>query len=89
MAKLREALSGESSDDLQFTGCDNGQFASWGIKPGDGLPSRFHQGPSQIDDLYIVDVGDQTVVLDMVSDPKIAASTKAELDAMLASVKFD
>jgi len=78
-----------SSDDLQFTGCDNGQFASWGIKPGDGLPSRFQQGPSQIDDLYIVDVGDQTVVLDVVSDPKIAASTKAELDAMLASVKFN
>ena len=78
-----------TSDDLQFTGCDNGQFASWAVLPGDGLPSRFHQGPSQIDDLYIVDVKGKTVVLDLVSDPKITSSDKAELEGMLASVKFD
>lgn len=76
-------------DDREFTGCDDGQFASWAMKGGDGLPSRFHQGPSQIDTLYLVDVGNRTIVFDMISSPGIAASDQAALDAMLASVKFD
>lgn len=82
----QEVTGPESGD---FTGCDEGRFASWGLVGGDGSPSRYQQGPSQIDDLYIVDVGNRTVVLDMVSGPDIAASDKAELDAMLASIKFD
>jgi hypothetical protein len=76
-------------DDLSFTGCDEGQFASWAMIGGDGLPSRFHQAPSQTDTLYLVDVGSRTIVFDMISEPAIAASDQAELDAMLASVKFD
>jgi hypothetical protein len=78
-----------ADDDRVFTGCDGGRFASWGLKNGDGEPSRYQQGPSQIDTLYIVDVGNRTIVLDMVSGPDIAASDQAELDAMLASVTFD
>ena len=77
------------ADDRAFTGCDDGLFASWGLKSGGGEPSRYQQGPSQIDTLYIVDVGDRTIVFDMVSGPDIAASDQAELDAMLASVAFD
>ena len=76
-------------DDRVFTGCDDGRFASWGSKGGDGEPSRYHQGPSQVDTLYIVDVGDRTIVFDMVSGPDIAASDQAELDAMLASTTFN
>ena len=76
-------------DDQTFTGCDDGQFASWGLKGGNGDPSRYHQGQSQIDTLFIVDVGSRTVVFDMVSSPDIAASDQAQLDAMLASVKFE
>jgi hypothetical protein len=78
-----------SEDARTFTGCDDGQFASWGLKDGSGEPSRYHQGPSQIDTLHIVDVGNRTIVFDMVSGPDISDSDKAELDAMLASVEFD
>jgi hypothetical protein len=77
------------ADDRAFTGCDDGRFASWGLKDGGGEPSRYQQGPSQIDTLSIVDVGNRTIVFDMVSGPDIAASDQAELDAMLASVTFD
>jgi hypothetical protein len=77
------------ADNIVFTGCDDGQFASWGLKSGGGQPSRYQQGPSQIDTLYIVDVGDRTVVLDMVTGPDISASDQAELEAMLESVEFD
>lgn len=83
-----QAVTG-GEDDRVFTGCDEGRFASWGLKSGGGQPSRYHQGPSQIDTLYIVDVGSRTIVFDMVSGPDIAASDQAELDAMLASVKFN
>ncbi len=82
-----QAVTG-GADGRLFTGCDDGKFASWGIKDGNGEPSRYHQGPSQIDTLYLVDVGNRTVVLDIVSGPDIAASDQAELDAMLASVTF-
>lgn len=83
-----QAITG-SADSGVFTGCDDGRFATWGLKSGGGEPSRYQQSPSQIDTLYLVDVGNRTVVLDMVSGPDIAASDQAELDAMLASVKFD
>lgn len=78
-----------TADDGVFTGCDDGRFATWGLKNGGGEPSRYQQGPSQIDTLYIVDVGSRTIVFDMVSGPDISASDQAELDAMLASVKIN
>ncbi len=73
--------------DNAFTGCDDGRFATWGLK-GDSQPSRYQQRPSQIDTLFVVDVGDRTIVIDMVSSPDIAASDQAELDAMLASLQL-
>lgn len=66
-----------------FTGCDDGEFRSWSLADGG---ARHHQGAGQIDDLYFVDVEGHTVVFDVVSGPRIEASDKAELDAMLASV---
>jgi hypothetical protein len=77
----------DSGDNKAFTGCDDAQFATWGLKGGSG-PSRYQQGPSQIDTLSIVDVGGRTYVLDMVTEPGIPASDQAELDAMLASIKL-
>ena len=75
-------------DNNAFTGCDNAQFATWGLKNGGGEPSRYQQGPSQIDTLFLVDVGDRTYVIDMVTDAGISASDQAQIDAMLASLKF-
>lgn len=68
-----------------FEGCDEGQFRSW----GDANGGRFHQGPSQVDDLYLVDVDGHTVVFDMISSPDITPTNQAALDAMLASVRIE
>ena len=75
------------TDDLLFTGCDDSVFASWTLKSQDS-PARFAQVPGQVDDLYIVDVGDKMILFDRVSEPTTDAAVNAELDAMLASVKF-
>jgi hypothetical protein len=53
-------------EDIDFSTsseCDEDNFASYGIAGGTG-PSRYHQGPGQIDQLWILDVDGATVVLD-------------------------
>jgi hypothetical protein len=75
----------EAGGEHAFTGCDGGEFRSltttqdW---------TRNHQGASQIDDFYIVDVGSHTVVFDVASGPGIGAADMAALEAMVASVKI-
>ena len=41
-------------DGANFAACDQATFGSWGQGLGD--PDRFHQGPGQIDKLWILDV---------------------------------
>ncbi|MEO5704285.1 MAG: hypothetical protein ABIZ52_01780 [Candidatus Limnocylindrales bacterium] len=72
-------------EDHVFAGCDGGEFRSYTDGVGE---ARYHQGASQIDDFYLLDVGSGTVVFDVVSGPDTPASDKAELDAMLASVRI-
>ena len=64
-----------------FSRCDNAEFRSF--------EGRHHQGASQIDDYYFVDVGDRTINFDLVSGPDIPPTDMAELEAMLASIKID
>lgn len=71
----------QSDGDADFVDCDAGEYRSF-----DG---RYHQGLSQIDDFYIIDVGTRTIVFDVFSFPDTAASDLAELEAMLASVEID
>ena len=70
-----------------FVGCDQGQFISWG-SASDPLDGRYHQAPGQIDDLYLLDIDGRTYVFDVISGPDISASDKADLEAMLASLKI-
>lgn len=71
----------QSDGDLTFVDCDAGEYRSF-----DG---RHHQGLSQIDDFYFVDVGSRTLVFDIFSFPGSPASAVPELEAMLASVEID
>ena len=48
-------------DDADFATCDQELFASWGTRDED--PSRYHQGPGQIDKLWILDVDGHLVVI--------------------------
>ena len=70
----------QPTDANGFTGCDEGEFKT--------DAGRFHQAPGQIDDFYLVDLGDGTFAFDVVSGPDIPAADKADLEAMVASARI-
>ena len=67
-----------------FVDCDNHQFRSW----GPDVMSRYHQGPGQIDQVWVVDVNGTLVVIDGAWYPGTSAADRAELDAILGSLRF-
>lgn len=72
--------------DATFVDCDQGQFRSWTTAEGG---DRYHQRLSQIDDIYIVDVGSRTVVFDVGYFPETTATQRDALDAMVGSIRID
>jgi hypothetical protein len=75
-------------DDLVEADCDEGNFASYGVT-GDAGPSRYHQGPSQIDELWILDVDGVITVLDAMYRPDTPAELIDELRAVAESAAFE
>ncbi|MEK6190769.1 MAG: hypothetical protein AABM41_00430 [Chloroflexota bacterium] len=78
-------------DDAVFSECDDRTFASW-AGGGDSLstgPSRYHQGPGQIDELWILDVDGQLIVMDANYYAETPAEDLAELHAILESMTFE
>jgi hypothetical protein len=67
-------------DDIDFADCDEGEFRSW--------LGRFHQGPGQIDSVYILDVNGVRQVLIAHHMPGVTAAELAEQQAVLESVDF-
>lgn len=66
----------------EFSDCDQGKFASWGVAGED--PARWHQGPGQIDELWILDVDGVLVVIDTAH---YAGTPTADLDELRAIVE--
>jgi hypothetical protein len=73
-------------DDADFTQCDDGLFSSWGSRDED--PSRYHQGPGQIDKLWIVDVDGHLVVIDGAYYAGTPQDVVDEMDAIVESATF-
>jgi hypothetical protein len=67
--------------DINFANCDAGEFRSW-----DG---RYQQGPGQIDQLYILDVGGQRLVIDTFYMPGTSEADRAERQAIVNSIQLD
>jgi hypothetical protein len=79
-------------DDAVFSDCDRGMFGSWGyVLNGtvDPTPSRYHQGPGQIDELWIVDVDGMVTVIDAGHYEGTPAEDVAELHAIVDSITFE
>ena len=76
-------------EDAVFNGCDGGKFGSWQMAAvaTDG-PERYHQGPGQIDELVILDVGGKLMVFDAAYYKGTPAGTVAEIHAILDSMTF-
>ncbi|HJP71680.1 MAG TPA: hypothetical protein VJ975_08180 [Candidatus Limnocylindria bacterium] len=77
-------------DDADFGGCDLGQFCSIARESvaREGGCQRFHQGPGQIDKLWIVDVDGVPVIIDAAWYDETPPEHVAELEAIVASTTF-
>jgi hypothetical protein len=72
--------------DVDFADCDESRFASWGV-PGED-PARWHQGPGQIDNVWILDVDGNLVVIDWAHYPETTQDVVDEVTAIVESATF-
>lgn len=75
-------------DSVVLSKCDQGYFGSW----DDGVettPSRYHQGPGQIDEVLILDVDGKLMVFDAAYYEGTSAADLAEMRAILDSMTFN
>lgn len=70
-----------------FKDCDQDTFASYG-EAGRSEPSRFHQGPGQVDELWILDVDGAFAVIDAMYRPTTPAELIEEMRAIAESATF-
>jgi hypothetical protein len=74
-------------DDAVFSECEGGEFVSYGTQ-ADAL-TRYHQGPGQIDELWILDVDGAFVIIDAMYRPDTPPALVEELRAIAKSATFD
>jgi hypothetical protein len=75
-------------NDAEFADCDQGNFASYG-EAGRSEPSRHHQGPGQVDELWVLDVDGAIVILDAMHRPNTPAGLIEELRGIAESATFE
>ena len=68
------------------TDCDEATYASYGHAGAD--PSRTHQGPGQIDELWILNVNGAVTILDAMYRPDTPAALIDEMRAIAESADF-
>jgi hypothetical protein len=74
----------------EFGDCDEDAFVFYGIEAGDGTePYRNAQGPGQIDELWILDVGGWIVIIDAAYGPATPAELVEELRNLAESATFE
>ena len=72
--------------DINFADCDLGIFGTW-TETGSIEPSRYSQGPGQVEDVYIIDVDGVRLVLDASWFPDQATPDElAELASVISSM---
>jgi hypothetical protein len=78
-------------DDAVFSECDQLKFGSWApasAPPAEG-PYRYHQGPGQIDELWILDVNGTLVTIDAAYYAGTPQEHVADLRAIVDSMTFE
>lgn len=71
-----------------FKDCDQDTFASYG-EAGRSEPSRYHQGPGQVDQLWIIDVDGAFVIIDAMWRSDTPATLIDEMRAIAESATFE
>jgi hypothetical protein len=77
--------------DMDFSKCDadgdEHHFESW---TGKGWAhNRYHQGPGQVDRLWILDIDGSRIVIDAFSMPSASAEEREELLNVVQSIRFE
>lgn len=70
-----------------FADCDQNTFASYG-EAGRSEPSRFHQGPGQVDEFWILDVDGAIVVIDAMYRLDTSTALIEEMRSIAESATF-
>jgi hypothetical protein len=74
-------------DDAVFSECEGGEFVSYGTQ-AEAL-TRYHQGPGQIDELWILDVDGAIVIMDAMYRPDTPPALLEEMRTLAESATFD
>jgi hypothetical protein len=74
-------------DDIDFADCDGGRFMSWSYPNGQN--ARYHQGPGQRDDVYILDVNGTRVVIGVAYYPDLPQADLDELQSIVQSLRIN
>ena len=75
-------------DDAVFSQCDQGYFGSWG-GPAEPTPYRYHQGPGQIDEVWVLDVDGVLTVIDTAYYAGTPVEHVEEMRAIVESATFE
>jgi hypothetical protein len=81
-----KAITLHVPDDAMPGECEQGEFVSYGT--ADDPLARYHQGPGQIDELWIVDVDGATLIIDAMYRQDTPAALVGEMRAIAESVTF-
>ena len=80
-------------DEAVFSECEAGEqgpeFGTYQLEAVQDRPSRFHQGPGQIDDFWIVDVEGSIVIIDGMYRSDTPLETIDEMRALAQSATFE
>jgi hypothetical protein len=82
-----QAITLHVPDDASFVDCEGGVFASFGTE-SDEL-ARTHQGPGQIDELWILDVDGAIVIIDAMYRPDTPVALIGEMRSIAESATFE
>jgi hypothetical protein len=74
--------------DAAFEDCDDTSFASYGVA-GTRDPSRTHQGPGQVDEIWILNVNGGVAILDVMYHADTPAAVIDEMRAIVESATFE
>jgi hypothetical protein len=72
----------------EFSSCDQGYFVSWNEPPSSAF-ERYHQGPGQVDELWILDIHGFRLVIDATYWLNTPAQDLAEIHRIVKSVRIE
>jgi hypothetical protein len=74
---------------FDFSKCNDGYFDSWFSSVGSWNSRRFHQGPGQVDRLWILDIDGERLVVGASFMPSTDAKDRQELWMVMESIRFE